>query len=352
MKKQGVKVLFLYTELAGYFMSCVNELIKQGAEVHIVRWPVNPEAPFVFEPVSGLSIYERGNYDLHSLKILAEQINPDIILCSGWIDKDYLKICKAFKKRISTVLLLDNQWRGDWKQKLASLASFIFISPYFSKAWVAGNSQYIFAQKLGFKSENISKGFYSADTKIFQNCYESSLASKEKSYPKRLLYLGRYVDFKGLELLWEVFSKAKKNKGIDWELWCIGTGELWEKRHENHGIKHIGFVQPNELCSYLSQCGVFVLPSLKEPWGVVVQEMAAAGFPLLLSNKVGAASAYLEEGKNGYSFEAGNADDLHEKLDKIFQMSDQELIEMGKNSHRLAIGQNPEVWSQTLLALI
>ncbi len=85
---------------------------------------------------------------------------------------------------------------------------------------------------------------------------------------------------------------------------------------------------------------------------MVVQEMAAAGFPLLLSNKVGAASAYLEEGKNGYSFKAGNADDLHEKLDKIFQMSDQELIEMGKNSHRLAIGQNPEVWSQTLLALI
>ncbi len=229
MKKQGVKVLFLYTELAGYFMSCVNELIKQGAEVHIVRWPVNPEAPFVFDPVSGLTIYERSDYDHRSLKILAEQINPDIILCSGWIDKDYLKICKSFKKRISTVLLLDNQWRGDWKQKLASLASFIFISPYFSKAWVAGNSQYIFAQKLGFKSENISKGFYSADTKIFQNCYESSLASKEKSYPKRWYILGDTFISKALNFFGKFFPKQKKIKE--------STGNYGASAPANYGRK-------------------------------------------------------------------------------------------------------------------
>ena len=41
-------ILFLYTEIANYFLACVKELHK-SADVAIVRWAVNEEAPFSFE---------------------------------------------------------------------------------------------------------------------------------------------------------------------------------------------------------------------------------------------------------------------------------------------------------------
>ncbi|MEA3451830.1 MAG: glycosyl transferase family 1, partial [Bacteroidota bacterium] len=44
------KILFLYSELAGYTVNCVNHYIESnpGNEIHIIRWPLNKEAPFKF----------------------------------------------------------------------------------------------------------------------------------------------------------------------------------------------------------------------------------------------------------------------------------------------------------------
>jgi glycosyltransferase involved in cell wall biosynthesis len=52
---------------------------------------------------------------------------------------------------------------------------------------------------------------------------------------------------------------------------------------------------------------VFALLSRREPWGVVVNEAAACGLPLLLSDRVGAAPDLLHDGENGFLVPAGDA---------------------------------------------
>ena len=131
----------------------------------------------------------------------------------------------------------------------------------------------------------------------------------------------------------------------EWELWCLGAGNLEPAEHPK--IKHFGFVQPKDLEPILEQCGVFVLPSRFEPWGVVAHEYAAAGFPLLLSDEVGAKEAFLEEGKNGFVFNSSNPKELKNVLKKVINLSSKELILMSEKSHHLAQYNSPEIWTNT-----
>ncbi len=341
-----MKVLFLYTELAEYFLKCCETLAEQ-AEVHIIRWPVNKEAPFLFEENKAIKLYTKSNYTYSELKALVQSIQPDILICSGWIDKDYLQICKPYFKKIPTVLTCDTHWKGSLKQYLAVLLSRITLMRIFSHAWVPGEIQVRYVLKLGFKANHIQKGFYCCDLNLFNQTYKKRQVQHFARDSKRFLYIGRYYDFKGLPELWSAFIELQQDEPNEWELWCLGTGTL--KAPEHKKIKHFGFVQPKDLEPILTQSSVFVLPSRYEPWAVVVQEMAAAGFPLVLSNAVGASEKFLKVEENGFIFNAGNKNDLKLQLKKVIHLSENQLTQMSEHSHLLAQEINPERWSQCVM---
>ncbi len=343
-----MKFVFLYTEIAEYFLACCNQLTAHG-EVHIVRWPVNKEAPFKFEINSNLKLYNKSDYSLPQLTQLIHDIQPTVIICSGWIDKDYLKISKSFFKKIPTVMTCDTHWTGSFKQRLATIISRFTLLNIFSHAWVPGNIQRTYVLNLGFKSETIHEGFYSCDLNYFNSVYKSQQQLKQEHFPKKFLYVGRYYEFKGIKELWQAFITLQEEHPNEWELWCLGIGDIEPVQHPK--IRHFGFVQPKDLADYTKQTGVFILPSRFEPWGVVVHEFVASGFPLLLSNKVGAKDAFLKEGKNGFVFEAENIADIKDKLKKIISLTDQELVQMGELSNSYSKSISPDKWVQTLLQI-
>ena len=343
-----MRTLFLYTELADYFLKCCEELAK-SSEVHILRWPVNKEAPFNFTYSEKIKVYDKNNYDFSGLESLVSTIQPDIIVCSGWIDKDYLKLTKPYFKKIPTVLTCDTHWSGSLKQYLAMLLSRFFLLNTFSHAWVPGKPQTMYVQKLGFKPAKIFQGFYSCDLPKFNTVYDVQFKKKQSEFPRRFLYVGRYYEFKGINDLWKAFMELQQEEPNEWELWCLGAGDL--KPAEHPRIKHFGFIQPKDLEPILEKTGVFILPSRFEPWGVVVQEYAAAGFPMVLSTAVGAKEAYLEEGKNGFSFSPQDVAGLKKELKKIMNLSGKALILMSEESHRLAQKISPSKWANTVLAI-
>lgn len=345
------KIVFLYTELAGYFLSCVNELSKRkDIQIHIIRWPVNKEAPFNFNFDHAVTVYNRNELTEAGILELLNKINPSIIYCSGWIDKGYLKVCKVYNDKIPVIVGFDNQWQGTIKQHVAALISFKKIHPYFNHCWVPGKPQYEYALRLGFKPKQILTGFYVADYNLFHGFYEKYLENKKHDFPKRFIFVGRYYDFKGIEEMWQAFVNLDKKLNHNWELWCLGTGDIEPIKHPK--IKHFGFVQPDQLEHFVSQTGVFILPSRFEPWGVVVHEFAAAGFPLLCSKAVGANSAFLEDGINGYIFETNNATSLEKMMEKIINKSSDELIEMCKSSALKAAKITPEKWVESLMSVL
>lgn len=344
-----MKILFLYSEIAEYVLACCNQLSAK-ADVHIVRWPVNKEAPFEFKFNSGLKIYSKSDYNFDQLNQLVKSIEPDAIVCSGWIDKDYLKITKQYFNKIPTIMTCDTQWRGDLKQRIATLLSRFTLLNVFSHAWVPGQIQKKYVLNLGFKNNKIATGFYSCDLNHFNSIYNKQFSQKQQHFPKRFLFVGRYYEFKGVKELWQAFIELQTETPNDWELWCLGVGDIKPINHPK--IKHFGFVQPKDIEFYTSQTGVFILPSRYEPWGVVVHEFAASGFPLLLSNKIGAKEQFLKQHENGFEFNANDINAIKNAMKNIMNLPDANLLKLSETSHQLAQTVSPSIWVDNLFALI
>lgn len=105
----------------------------------------------------------------------------------------------------------------------------------------------------------------------------------------------------------------------------VGDGQmraLLEKRVKKTGwdsIKFLGFKGQMDLPSFYDLCDVFVLPSVHEPWGLVVNEAMNAGRAIIVSDQVGCGPDLVKNGINGYIYEAGNVNALSCALHAILE---------------------------------
>ncbi|NNF01738.1 MAG: glycosyltransferase, partial [Bacteroidia bacterium] len=246
----------------------------------------------------------------------------------------------------------DNPWKGNIKQVVGTILAPLYFSKIFSHCWVPGKTQKEYALRLGFDEDKVFEGMYSADVDRFKSFYDKYRAVKENSFPKRILFVGRYTDHKGVTQMWEAFQDFQKKHPNDWELWCIGKGELDHMFPKHEKIKNFGFVQPEDMDHYIQNTGVFILPSKFEHWGVVVHEYAASGFPIISSDQTAAASTFLRDNYNGFMHKANDKKSLEQAFEKLLSTSDEELIEMGKRSLELSESITPSKWSAKIWSII
>jgi len=339
------RILVLYKELAGYFIACLDELCEQhGVRADVVAYPVNADAPFQFKHSERIRLIARNTLTDDQLERMIADNSYDLIFTGGWFDKGYLKAIR--RRKCPALLGFDNAWNGSLKQQLSTVYGRFFLKPLFEYAFVPGTAQATFARKLGFTEEHIVRGAYSCDVARF------SQVKLNQHTKNRLIYAGRYSPEKFVQPLFDVFHKLAETSFSNWELHCIGTGPLWSERLQSPHIIHHGFMQPDALLEFMQTGNAFVLPSTFEPWGVVAHEFAAAGYPLVLSDAVGASEAFLQQGKNGYRFQANNAEALKEALTKMLSLNAHQLQEMGASSRLLAQSITPKTWAESVASMM
>ena len=91
----------------------------------------------------------------------------------------------------------------------------------------------------------------------------------------------------------------------------VGAGRLQtqlERRATELGLSvtFAGWRSGDELLEAYAITDIFVLFSRREPWGIVVNEAAASGLPLVLTDAVGAAADLLIPGENGELVRSGD----------------------------------------------
>lgn len=344
--------LFLYTELADYTLACLRGLkkISPDCSIYVIHYPVNPEAPFKFDFTSvGMfrEINQFGSYK--DFASFVKELEPDKLICSGWSNRWYMRMCTSLRKKSVNILTADNHWEGNLKQQLMRVIGRLFLTRVFSYIWVPGSAQMVYATKMGFRERQIKTGFYCCDLERFAQIGENTRSAKLHHFPRRLLCVARYIPAKNYALLWETFIQWQEEYPNDWELWCAGTGEGYESRRLHPKIVHLGFIQKEALSAIIEQTGVFVLFSNFEPWGVVVQEYAAAGFPLILSSRVGAAEKFLQNGVNGWSIDPTNKTFLLSCFRSLENIDNHQLLSMADSSRGLGLMHSPEIWAQILI---
>ena len=96
-----------------------------------------------------------------------------------------------------------------------------------------------------------------------------------------------------------------------------------------------GGLSEDELAQHYVDADVFALLSRNEPWGVVVNEAAASGLPLVLSERVGAAHDLLRNGENGFVVPVEDAAAAAEALSRLAAAAELRS-RMGERSRELA----------------
>jgi glycosyltransferase involved in cell wall biosynthesis len=94
------------------------------------------------------------------------------------------------------------------------------------------------------------------------------------------------------------------------------------------------------------------MPSDTETWGLVVNESMASSLPVIVSKGCGCATALVEEGKNGWTFDARDADMLAGLMKKCSSLSQQELEVMGKKSHDLISRWSLDMFADGVIAAL
>ncbi len=324
----------------------INSLIEEyDVDIYSISFKENTESP---ADTNNFKSYTLRDFSRTSLLRFIINIQPDFMVVAGWAVSDFVWVSRKVQVslNIPIVAYSDTQWRSTFRQKINSLFSKWYLRGAFTHLWVAGFYQYEYARKLGFPHDKIIFNALSCDIQLFNQC---SIEQKKKKYPKIFLFVGRFVEDKGLDLLMAAWEKIIDKKG--WTITLVGSGHLKQKFINKSGVLLKEFMSQNALLSEMQQAGCFILPSIFEPWALVIHEAVASGLPIIATNVCGAAPHLIISGYNGYQVNPC-WESIKIAMEKVINMDSDQLINFSENSRKIAQSITPKLGSAQLMSLL
>ncbi len=268
------------------------------------------------------------------------KLKPEVVLVPGYYTLP--AVAAAIWARIhgaQSVLMTEttatDHVRVGWREGVKSLV----IRGLFDQAVVGGRRHVEYLKALGFPEDRITayydvvnNAFFRDGTRILRKGRGPVGSSPSK--PAAFLYVGRLAEEKNVATLIASWI-AYRGEGGNWPLILVGDGpeadRLRKQAKESEyafDVSFPGLRSSGELLPFYAAAGCFVLPSTREPWGLVVNEAMAAGLPVLVSDRCGCAPDLVQPGTNGFLFEPSNAAALTGLLHRIASLSQEQRQSM------------------------
>lgn len=246
------------------------------------------------------------------LEQLLDRLKPDVIAIAGYADKGMRRAAVWARRRGAHAILLSDSQERDWPRRFwREWLKRIWVSRHFNAAFVSGAAAAFYAESLGIPSDRIWRGYDVVDNEHFSTQAGAIRAEADRwreslNLPRHFfLYVGRLSPEKNLARLIEAFRVISAHPKLeDWALVLVGSGPIEEDLQRQAAalgskVRFTGFQQLDRLPSYYGLASCLVLPSLSEPWGLVVNEAMAAGLPVVASQQCGCVMELVFPGVNG-----------------------------------------------------
>jgi glycosyltransferase involved in cell wall biosynthesis len=284
-----------------------------------------------------------GRWIVLSRGVLRElrRFRPDAVAVGGWNQPAFwLALAYARLRRVPLLVWIEStahDARSDARP--LALARRLMVRGA-AGAFVPGTAAAEFARTLGVELVEIAPN--AVDAEVF----ERAAIDRSGRAGCTFLYVGRLDPEKGVDTLLAAF------RDVPGELVVVGEGVESEQLRALAGdrVRFAGAKDRDALVDDYAAADVFVLPSRSEPWGMVLNEAAAAGLPIVASEEVGAAHDLVEEGGNGFRVPAGDVAALRERL--AWLARDPELrARAGTRSRELVRAFTPSAWAHGVAQL-
>ncbi|HFF9317053.1 glycosyltransferase family 4 protein [Clostridium perfringens] len=183
-------------------------------------------------------------------------------------------------------------------------------------------------EKLGYDLGKIYNQFLSVDSKsilsLKKNSFKYRMTLREKYNIDKneivVLYSGRLIEKKNILTLIKAISEIKE---YNIRLFITGGGELEKNiieicKDKNIKLTITGFIgNQKELFKHYFLADMLVLPSIDEPWGLVVNEAMTADLPVIVSKECGCSLDLIENGVNGFIIDPLDKIDIKNKIEKV-----------------------------------
>ena len=294
-------------------------ICKEGIYLH----GICPSKP-LYTKDGRRSIWQAICFGINCLKLVKEDF--DIIDCCGF---PYFSLFTCKLVCLLKGKKLNSTWHEVWGKD--------YWKSYLGSLWIFGYVVEKLAVKIPDKIIAVSPatalrirnelGYIGTIVTIPNGVNLEEIKSIKPSRVKSdIVYAGRLLDFKNVDLLIKAVGLIK-NQLPRIKCLIIGDGpektkllELSNKLKLEKNIQFTGFLPKHEdVYALIKSSKVFVLPSTREGFGIVVIEANACGIPVITINcKGNAAKDLIEEGKNGYVCDL-NGKEMTNRISDVFE---------------------------------
>ena len=312
------KVLYISNIEVPYRVQFFNELAR-SCELTVLyerrksknrnkKWVESVRSSYRTEYLDGISIRAENALSLKIFKYLTGYYDVIVVGC---VNSPVQILAMRWMRllHIPYILNLDGEiYIGDGLKK------------YLKLSILKGASKYLVTGKIA--TESLRKILPGAEIVPynFSSLTEEDLVSREAIAfsgvrNDTVLVVGQYFDYKGMDVALEA---ARMDSSISYKfIGMSGRTELFRQECGADALTNvevIPFLQKEELNREYQTCAMLVLPSRKECWGLVVNEAASFGMPVVSTWGSGAAVEFLSEKYPQYLAVPGDAASLLEAI--------------------------------------
>lgn len=243
---------------------------------------------------------------------------PDVLVLTGYYDPAQLLLLLWAKTTGIRVIMQNestaaDQVRTGWKERFKR-----WLLRQFDGFFCFGSQSANYLTGLGVPPDRILLRGNAVDNQALRTAYEAALPTRTRQLralslpPNNFVFVGRLATEKNLTALLKAFAESLVHspEATDWGLILLGDGPERASLAEQVQAQQLGErvrILPGRpwfrVPEILALSNVLVLPSLSEPWGLVVNEAMACGLPVIVSNRCGCVPDLVTHGQTGYVFD-------------------------------------------------